>query len=303
MKKILIAIMLLGCTLMYLQQQPFGERTAQAETETPMATQEAAPAAAPVESAPAAAPIEPVPQAQTPAPAPDPQAEAKPAPPQAPMKEEKASSRAESSQKLSHEDFAKMDLKDCSVCHVAEGVAPNHDADFSRGHSILSSKAGNNCAQCHQQAWCLDCHQGGGDGSKLSRDNFGRDYLPKSHRSDFISIHPIKALDNPQTCNKCHETKFCNECHSRFPMGTLRIKSHMMLGLNGQKYTAVFGEHATEARRNLQSCAACHPEGDVCIQCHSSGKVRPHPRSWKAANFKDRTNEKICLKCHLPGTY
>ncbi|RQW78385.1 MAG: cytochrome C [Geobacter sp.] len=207
-------------------------------------------------------------------------------------------------EKIPHGEYAKMAIKECNDCHKGEGIAPNHDADFLRGHRVLAVKAGNNCNQCHQQKWCLDCHQGGGTGDDLGQSNFGRDYKPKSHRSDFISIHPIKALDNPQQCYRCHEAgSFCNSCHSRFPKGSLRIKSHLMLGTNGQTVNWAIGEHATEARRNLQSCQTCHPEGDVCIKCHSSGKTRPHPRNWKAGNFRDRSNGKVCQKCHLPGTF
>jgi hypothetical protein len=76
-----------------------------------------------------------------------------------------------------------------------------------------------------------------------------------------------------------------------------------MLGPNGQQYKPALNEHATEARRNLQSCATCHPDGDVCVQCHRSGMTRPHPKSWKSDNYKDRTKGKVCLKCHLPGTF
>jgi len=206
--------------------------------------------------------------------------------------------------KTPHAEYKDTALKDCNDCHKSEGVALNHDSDFVRGHRVLASKSGNNCNQCHEQKWCLDCHQGGGTGDDLTQSNFGRDYKPKSHRSDFVTIHPIKAKDNPQNCYRCHDAKaFCNSCHNRFPMGSLRIKSHMMAGANGQTYSFVTGEHASEARRNLQSCQTCHPEGDVCIQCHSTGKTRPHPRSWKSGNLKDRTNAKMCLKCHLPGTF
>jgi hypothetical protein len=279
-KKLFIIIALLGCALVYLQQQSLAEKMAQAEPAAP----------APAEATPAPKAAEPAPAEAAPAAEPARKAESKPA-------EQPAYG------KQSHADYAKMEISECNTCHKAEGIAPNHDADFVRGHRVLAGKAGSNCSQCHQQSWCLDCHQGGGDGSDPAKETFGRDYIPKSHRSDFITIHPIKAQDNPQNCYRCHDRKYCNDCHGRFPMGSLRIKSHMMLGPNGQKYTAAFGEHSTEARRNLQSCQACHPDGDVCIQCHSSGKVNPHPRSWKAGRFKDRTNEKVCLKCHLPGTY
>ncbi|MDD2852460.1 MAG: cytochrome C [Desulfuromonadaceae bacterium] len=205
--------------------------------------------------------------------------------------------------KTAHAEYNGSAISECNSCHKSEGVAPNHDADFIRGHRVLASKAGNNCSECHDQKWCLDCHKGGGSGDDLTKGNFGRDYKPKSHRSDFMSIHPIKAQGNPQQCYRCHDAQaFCNSCHSRFPTGNMRIKSHLMGQVGGTVSWAV-GEHATEARRNLQSCQSCHPEGDVCVQCHSSGKARPHPRSWKAGNIKNRTDEKMCRKCHLPGTY
>jgi hypothetical protein len=207
--------------------------------------------------------------------------------------------------KASHAEYAKMEIRECNACHKGEGVSPNHDTDFVRGHRVLAGKAGNNCSQCHDQSWCLDCHQGGLlNGTNLEKENFGRDSHPKSHRSDFISIHPIQAQNNQQQCYRCHDQKYCNACHSRFPKGSLRIKSHNPLG-DSQSYPVTNWkvDHATEARRNLQSCAACHADGDVCIKCHASGKIRPHPRGWKSGNMKDRSNGKVCQKCHLPGTF
>lgn len=223
--------------------------------------------------------------------------------------------------KMDHSDYKNAAISECNTCHKSEGVALNHDSDYTRGHRVLAGKAGNNCAQCHEQKWCLDCHKGGGSGDDLSKENAGRDYKPKSHRSDFISIHPLKAQGNTQQCYRCHEAKaFCNSCHVRFPRGSMQIKSHLIgnaqnsalpgfSGLGGQNYSFALGEHATEARRNLQSCQTCHPEGDVCLQCHSGGNgrgngVNPHPSNFKSGdNIKKKTNARMCLKCHLPGTY
>jgi hypothetical protein len=218
-------------------------------------------------------------------------------------------------QRMSHKDFSKLPLTECNNCHEAEGIARTHDNewagkhhqsnDWLSEHRVLASKASRNCEDCHEQAFCLDCHRGGGVDLDPKRQNFQQDYVPKTHRSDFINIHPIKAKDNPQSCKRCHEVSFCADCHDRFPKGALRIKSHMMLGPNGQRYAPALNEHAIEARRNLQSCQACHPEGDVCIQCHASGKTNPHPRNWGSisGNFKDRAGSRVCRKCHLPGTY
>lgn len=208
-------------------------------------------------------------------------------------------------QKQSHKDYADMKVTECNDCHKGEGVAPNHDSDWVRNHRTLASKAGHNCDQCHTQSYCLDCHQGGGINADLSTANFRRDYIPKSHRSDFVAIHPLKALDNPQGCTRCHDTKFCQECHNRFPKGSMRIKSHLLQGPTtggGPTQTYMWtSEHSTEARRNLQSCQSCHPDGDVCLRCHSASatgpRINPHPKNFQGGNISSRT-KKTCRVCH-----
>lgn len=201
-------------------------------------------------------------------------------------------------QKQSHQDYTEMKISECNDCHKSEGVAPNHDSDWVRGHRVLASKAAKNCDQCHTQKFCLDCHSGGGDGDDLSVRNSGRDYMPKSHRGDWMDEHAIKSADNPQSCRRCHDTRYCQECHSKFPGGNLRIKSHRPLGALSQKYLWT-SNHASEARRNLQSCQTCHPDADVCIKCHRSGTVNPHPRNWRSirGTYSGR-NANACLKCH-----
>lgn len=206
----------------------------------------------------------------------------------------------------SHKDYAAMGIKDCNECHKSSGVASNHGAMWTKEHRLYAEKQPNNCKDCHQLSYCLDCHNGGGIDSDMHKSTTGPDYMPRSHRTDFREIHPLKALDDPRTCYRCHDArKFCAQCHDRFPKGTLGIKSHQMLGPNGQRYTFAIGEHSREARRNLASCQACHPEGDVCIQCHSSGKTSPHPRNWGriSGRLKSASDGRTCRKCHLPGTF
>lgn len=169
--------------------------------------------------------------------------------------------------KMNHTEYKEMEISECNSCHKSEGIAPNHDTDFVRGHRVLASRGDSNCRQCHEQKWCLDCHQGGGSGDNLSVGTFGRDYKPKTHRTDFISIHPIKARGNMQQCYRCHDARaFCAGCHTAkigngTGMSAPNLKEHA--GLNGQP-----GNHSSTARRNLQACETCHPRGDVCFGCH-----------------------------------
>lgn len=211
-------------------------------------------------------------------------------------------------ERVSHKEYSKLELKDCNACHKEQGIALTHDNDWAGKHHqntdwmgehrAVASKAGNICTDCHKQSFCLECHAGAGGDVELRKQNFGRDYMPKSHRSDFIQIHPVKAKDNPNTCGRCHDEKaFCASCHSRFPAG-LRIKSHLKVG--GSQAYLWKSDHANEARRNLQSCQACHADGDVCLKCHSAksgARVNPHPREFKGSNLKSRS-DRSCRTCH-----
>lgn len=227
-----------------------------------------------------------------------------------------------------HKDYATLKLPECADCHKAEGIAPNHDADWVRGHRLLASKPDANCNQCHNQSFCLDCHSGGGINADLSTQNYGHDYIPKSHRSDWREIHPLKALDNPQTCTRCHDRRYCNDCHARFRSDNLQFLSHRRqfsdinlssVGPNHSNFIpaqcptchpggmlpahAWSSEHAIEARRNLQACQSCHADGDVCLKCHSAKQglgINPHPRNWGSISgkYKDRSNGRTCVICH-----
>ena len=239
-------------------------------------------------------------------------------------------------EKTPHKDYASMAIKDCNSCHKSEGVALTHDTDWVRGHRLVAGKADGKCKECHQQAWCLDCHQGGGSGDNLSISNFGRDYKPKSHRSDFRVLHPLKAKDNPQTCTRCHDQKYCSECHSKFRGEDVQFESHRrqfrdikftpagnthstFINKDGSVNTTVCsqchtqgfnldphtwaGNHSREARRNLQACQACHSDGNTCITCHGARvglRVNPHPRNWNSIkdNFRSKSSGRSCIRCH-----
>ena len=177
--------------------------------------------------------------------------------------------------RTSHKEYRDATPADCRECHSGSGVAENHGAYFINEHRVLAEKASNNCADCHLQSFCLDCHNGGGvtpDPRKsLSRRG---EYMPKTHRSDFISIHPVKAADNPRHCYRCHEVRFCSDCHTR---QILKNRNRMNIKPHGPTFVspgvpdpAWVSDHSAYARRNLQSCQGCHPQKGDCTNfaCH-----------------------------------
>lgn len=231
----------------------------------------------------------------------------------------------------SHKDYATMEIKDCNACHQSSGAVPNHGAFWMKEHRLYAEKYPNNCKDCHQQSFCLDCHQGGGIDRDLRVSTSGADYMPRTHRTDFREIHPIKAFDDPnKSCFRCHDAKaFCESCHSKFKRDDLRVLSHrrgfsdIELTKGGARHSLFnpaqcptchpnslvpanqwSAGHAREARKNLTSCQTCHSDGQVCLKCHSavSGlKVNPHPGNW--GRIKNRlgraSDNRTCLKCHL----
>lgn len=218
--------------------------------------------------------------------------------------------------------------KVCLECHDQAFVDSvklpglvTHDVTWSLTHRTAAVGKTTDCAACHEQDFCLDCHKAGRADEMGSFSNT----MTNVHRSEFSVSHPIAARTNPQLCNKCHENKFCVECHDEFNRNDLALDSHRRgftdgtFGGNHALYTELdcqtchidsvlpshqwSNSHAREARKNLASCQSCHPDGDVCLKCHSdkSGlSVNPHPRDWDDIKnrLKRASDAKTCRKCH-----
>ena len=118
--------------------------------------------------------------------------------------------------KTDHKEFKNSRLDDCKDCHNGAAIVGNHGG--AKEHRLLADRASNNCADCHQQSFCLDCHNGGNVDTSLKKSlSRTGETMPTTHRSDFISIHPIKSKDDPQSCFRCHEQRFCSDCHAKLP--------------------------------------------------------------------------------------
>lgn len=180
-----------------------------------------------------------------------------------------------------HREYRDAKPEDCRECHSGSGVPANHGPFFLNEHKLLARKASINCADCHQQSFCLDCHNGGGLVPDMQKSLSRRgEYMPKTHRSDFISIHPLKAADNPRDCYRCHESNFCSDCHNRQIQKNrtrMSIKPHRPVYVSpGVPEPSWVSNHSAEARRNLQSCQGCHPQKSDCTNfaCHPNLRGR-----------------------------
>lgn len=220
----------------------------------------------------------------------------------------------------------------CEECHdegyfdeVNLPSLKTHGTVWSLKHRTLAKLNNPDCSTCHTQNYCLDCHK---TGSASDQGKFGNE-LANVHRSDFQVTHPISARTDPQLCSSCHaETNFCVDCHLRFNPQDLALKSHrrgwkdITVGPGALAHndfdnsTCVSchpnsvlpahvwsNEHAREARKNLSTCQACHPQGNTCLTCHSTLTglgINPHPVGWSKikGGLEKATNGRVCKKCH-----
>ena len=198
---------------------------------------------------------------------------------------------------------------DCTSCHVAplpgaiavlparaDVVAPgvrvmarapeSHGrAFFMQAHTTLAAARDASCATCHQESFCVSCHDapvGGG-----------------YHPPDFLSRHTASAFGRDLECSNCHATPvFCRECHTQVgivPPGGQRLGP----GYHDDGPVWLL-RHGQAARQNLESCSTCHRQVD-CTQCHGvlgAFKVSPHTASFDAEQAWSRMPY-TCLACHI----
>lgn len=236
------------------------------------------------------------------------------------------------------------ETKVCLECHeqsmldeVTLPMPKTHGPAWSLNHRPEAKGSAINCASCHSQEYCLECHKSG------FADEMGElgNNMVNVHRSDFMVSHPLAARTDQNLCSSCHESQSCNDCHDsfRFRTGDMGSPSHRRtfgLGFDDADFNSIHEPirnigvsdasqmcdschlqssvapdfhswsigHAREARKSLMTCQACHPDGDVCMRCHSAksgaSAFNPHPKDWN--DFKNRldraSNGRTCRKCH-----
>jgi len=196
---------------------------------------------------------------------------------------------------------------DCASCHaaslpapaaqlpradqvVAPGVgieahAPESHASlfFLDAHTVLAAAEPGSCATCHEESFCVSCHDGPSDGGY--------------HPPDFVARHPAASFGREAECANCHSTEaFCRECHQESGLTSL--------GRLGPGYHSAGAfwliRHGQAARQGLESCISCHKQTD-CTQCHGVAgafKVSPHSADFDARSAWERS-PRTCLACHL----
>ena len=162
-------------------------------------------------------------------------------------------------------------------------------------------------------------------------DNFYQPYAPNNfvdgarmqklnrvHDLNYRYFHGIDARSKRFDCQSCHQIEtFCAECHQAeegdFNMSGTVPASHLKSGFFTYGVGTGGGEHATLARRDIESCIACHDvqgADPTCITCHQDAdgikgtNSKTHPSGFMNNEEGDwhSSQGSVCYNCHTSAS-
>ena len=155
---------------------------------------------------------------------------------------------------------------------------------FMQSHPTLAAADAGSCSTCHEESFCVSCHDGPSKNSGY-------------HPANFLARHEAEAFGRDAECSNCHNTEvFCRECHVE---NGLTATGRLGPGYHDASPLWLI-RHGQAARQGLESCASCHKQTD-CTQCHGvlgAFKVSPHSASFDAERAWARS-PRTCFACHV----
>ncbi len=200
-------------------------------------------------------------------------------------------------------------LNYCSTCHVIDkfckdchGMDMPHSEEFkTKTHPELVKTKLDKCDLCHQvkktnYLFCNNCHHGSASNWKYDAKTPWQTQHAKA-----VSANGVTGC-----LGKCHEQKFCVDCHTKLkPLPSSHKDAKWLRDkLTVTKYpgTAAVptGKHALAATKAIDSCDVCHGPGGTnakfCKSCH--GMEMPHPDTFKKNHVSGAKTPKLCANCH-----
>jgi hypothetical protein len=151
----------------------------------------------------------------------------------------------------------------CSQCH-------NFSVDQSTGKSKAESGLELSTFRKDMKSICHECHSGAETKNKdapkacytchRSAENL-REIKPNNHSNvGWKDAHATNARTDAGSCQNCHTTSQCVQCHQR--RNDIEFKNH-------SRNFRFF--HSVQARAQPQKCDACHSRS-FCTDCHLGGR-------------------------------
>jgi len=142
---------------------------------------------------------------------------------------------------------------ECERCHQGGRPRPSDHilVTWQADHGLEASSGGSNCALCHDQASCDDCHQG--------VNLFGSPHPPTWKFNHFVeSSYGGECL----VCHETHET--CTTCHR-----AIVPRPHPLGPAYANREEG--GAHTADAEAFIETCISCHDvagHDPTCAKCH-----------------------------------
>ncbi|MFC2135918.1 cytochrome c3 family protein [Bacteroidota bacterium] len=222
----------------------------------------------------------------------------------------------------------------CESCHIAlAGLIPDDHktAAFMDNHKFIATNDDENCVMCHDNSFCEACHVSttmidapntaedfyAPYSPHSAMDNTKQQQLTRVHSIDYVYSHGIDAKGKTTECQTCHETEsFCADCHntsggdyaaSGFIPYSHTLQNFVTIGVGSGG-----GEHADLARRDIETCAACHDTYGAdpsCILCHhdTDGIQNTNPKTHTTSFMHSEKGDwhedmgSVCFNCHTDG--
>ncbi|MHB1189519.1 MAG: NapC/NirT family cytochrome c [Armatimonadota bacterium] len=231
--------------------------------------------------------------------------------------------------------------ENCKKCH-----ASTRDTVVYHGLKITHKKHWNmgiGCTKCHDRVvhgpnaatinaprmgTCFECHNGKkvSNNCTLCHETLGV-RQPSAFSKEWVEGHKEEVTAGKQTCKRCHQPDFCNNCHrmatphpadwvQAHPSHVKTAKQDCKLchsesfcsdchNLKRAHRADWVQKHPAEFRRQPGTCDQCH-ERNFCSDCHAQYQIHPknwvrqHPSSVKQGMAKCNTchTENFCVSCH-----
>lgn len=222
-------------------------------------------------------------------------------------------------------------VSNCGTCHVkatfcdkCHGMEMPHSAEFKdpstvsgktitdpAGHPAVSKAKATaaKCEFCHHQSktqFCNDCHHGtylGKNSDGTPKWTFDPKIPWQTQHAKAVQVNGVEGC-----LGKCHQTKFCQDCHNRLkPLPSSHktrswLHGAMVVSNGGQLGTAKPGaQHDAVFAKSPTDCAVCHGNGGAsapfCMGCHKL--TMPHPDAFKKDHLATgNRNPALCQNCH-----
>ncbi len=220
----------------------------------------------------------------------------------------------------------------CETCHISTAnlLPQDHkEVGFMKAHKFHANDMDAQCQMCHDNSFCESCHvsttmitETNGDRDFITPysphnfiDNSKQQTISRVHDLNYRFTHGIDVTSKATECQTCHQTEtFCVKCHDSkggdFALEGAIPSSHSKSDFVTIGVGSGGGLHAKLAKRDIESCAACHDvqgADPTCILCHvdNDGIKGTNPKTH-VNNFMRSSDEgdwhsdanSICYSCH-----